>query len=116
MRKGGGSVLYCVAPCFRVVVRVSVLSHVPRAIMHTSVVVCVGRLSCWGGEIAAAGEGGEGGEGFLSLHFLAFSADPTPLSLPRARPSPPLLMLTSRVLFRPRPLRCVCVVLRVMCV
>ena len=108
MRKGGDPFYIVLSPCFRVVVRVSVLSHVPRAIMHTSVVVCVGRLSCWGGEIAAAGEGGEGGRGASRSISLLFPQTPRPPNPPRARPSPPLLtlMLTPRVLFRPRPLRC----------
>jgi len=87
-----------------------VLSHVPRAIMHTSVVgVCVGRLSCWGGR-SPRRAGGERG-GILSLHFLAFFPDPTPPLTPLVRaPRPRYLCFTSRVLF-PVPAPCdACVV------
>ena len=116
MRKGGDPFYIVLSPCFRVVVRVSVLSHVPRAIMHTSVVVCVGRLSCWGGGDRRGGGGGRGRGGDPLAPFPCFFSRPhAPPNPPRARPSPPLLMLTSRVLFRPRPLRCVCCPARIVC-
>ena len=95
MRKGGDPFNIVLSLCFRVVVRVSVLSHVPRAIMHTSVVVCVGRLSCWGGgDRRGGGEGRGRGVGSSRSISLLFPQTPRPPLTPLVRaPRPRYLCL-----------------------